>query len=817
MKDRPLAERRPDAALTPADLRKEADSATMPDATVATGADDEPPVGQERALEALELGLALRAPGYHVYVSGLPGTGRTTTVRHLLDRLAPTLPAPPDRAYVRRFGDPDRPRLLTAPAGTLVALAQTFSDFRQALRTRVPTLLEDRELERRRETVRERYAKAEQSALEALQARLHADGLGLVSVQAQPGVVVPEIVAVKDDQPLPLAQYLANLPEGDRATAQAKVEAYAGELREIFRASRDNQREFAKELRALVADSATALVDAELAHAKPADDDARAFVAEARADAVELIVELAERGPEGLEAALRRIERYRVNVLADRGHETGAPVVFEQHPSEQNLIGSIERVQEGPFAWRADASTIRGGSLLRADGGFLVLQAQDLLQEPGAWQQLKRALKTGQLEIGAALPGIFGMPRPLQPDPIRIDVKAVLIGERRIYDLLYSLDPDFVSLFAVRADFASDMPRSDASLEHYAIVLGQICAREGLPPIDRGALAAIVEHGAELTERRDRLTAQFGQIANLLREAAFWAGKRGSAKIEEGDVDEALRRRRERDGLIEDRLQDMLEEGSLLVATSGRKVGQVNGLSVYHLGYHAFGKPTRITASAAPGGAGIINIEREASLSGSIYDKGVLIISGFLRRRFADIGPLSLTASLAFEQSYAGVDGDSASIAEVVALCSELTGFAADQAIAITGSINQHGEVQPVGGVNHKLTGFFELCKARGLDGSHGAILPVQNVRDLMLPEEIVAASRAGTFHVFAVSHVEQALEIALDRPIASIDEAMRARLMAFAEALQGRTPDQPPSAAVVTGPQRPMPGGRPPGDSRGQ
>ncbi len=734
---RALPARRPDLAVAPGDLRLSCGAACFDFATTSDVPADGGLVGQERALEALELGLALRRQGYHVFVAGASGTGRTTALEGALARIAPTLPVPPDRAFVHRFDDPDAPRLLTLPPGTAKNLARELDELRRTLAQRVPTLLEDQAFERRREEVGRRYAKEEEAAFAPLKAALDEDGLAVVGVEAG-GAMRPEIVAIRAGKPAPIDSLEGHEPAEMVAMLRERAEVHGAALREHMRTSRDRQRAFAREVRAMVEELAGQLLDEELREARAVtDDDAtRAFLDEVRADATRFVVELLELGPPALERFGARLNLYRLNVVADRSDLAGAPVVLENFPTRQNLVGSVERVQEGQFAWRADATTIRGGSLLRADGGYLVVQAQDLLTEPGAWDGLKRTIKNGLLELGGASGGLLGLPRTLEPDAVPVDVKVVLVGERQVHDLLYRADPDFQKLFGVRAEFAADMERTAAAMHRYADVIAAVCARDALPPLTAEACGAIVEEGAALAGRRDRLTTRFSEIANLVREAAFWAGRRGATAVDRPDVEEAVRRRGRRDGLIEERLQAMLEEGSILVTTAGRAVGRVNGLSVYDLGYHAFGKPTRITVAASPGRAGIINIEREAQLSGSIYDKGVLIISGFLRRRYADTGPLTLTASLAFEQSYAGVDGDSASIAEVAALLSELSGIAADQALAITGSINQHGEVQPVGGVTHKLTGFWELCRARGLDGTHGAIVPHQNVRDLMLPPE---------------------------------------------------------------------------------
>jgi predicted ATP-dependent protease len=795
----PLANRRTDLIVAPADLRLVVDGAAFSFETTADLVAPASMVGQERAIEALELGLALRGTGSHVFAAGHPGTGRTSAIAAILDRIAPALPVPPDRVYVHRFTDPEKPRLLTLGPGHGAVLRRETDELRRNLAARIPLLLDERELGRRREALGKRYAAEEEAEVTALRTRAEGDGFALVQLDIG-GMARPEIVAVKDGQPVPPA----TLDDAVRA----KLDAYNEELRELARTSRERQRKFAGELRGLVAEAAGVLADEEVGDVRRNVDDesAATFLDEVRDDIVAAVVDLAESGPEALVRLGARLERYRVNLLADRSGQSGAPVVHERFPSRQNLAGSVERVQEGPMSFRADATTIRGGSLLAADGGFLVVHALDLLQEPGAWEALKRTLETGLLEVGASLPGIFGLPRPLEPDPIPLDVKAVVVGEREHFDVLWNVDPDFRKLFGIRADFAADMAYGPAALERYACVVSGLTASEGHPPVEAGAVGALVEDGITRAGRRNRVSVRFGDTAALLREAAHRTQTRGGDRVSRDDVEGALAARLRREGLIEERMQAMLEEGIVLVSTAGTAVGRVNGLSVYHLGYHAFGKPTRITASAAPGQAGIINVEREARMSGNIYDKGVLIIAGFLRRRYADIGPMTLTASLAFEQSYAGVDGDSASIAEVVALLSELSGLPADGGLAITGSINQHGDVQPVGGVDYKIAGFHALCAARGLDGGQGIVMPHQNVLDLMLDPAVVADVAAGRFSVHAVEHVTDALEIALDTPMDEIDRLVRERLETFSAALQDTPGDRPPSGATVQPPSTPIP-----------
>ena len=799
----PLAERRPDLAVAAADLRLTVGAESF---AFATTAELDPPaeiLGQKRAVEALELGLEMRSPGSHVFAAGYPGTGRGTAIAGLLARIAPTLPVPPDRVFVTRFSAPDRPRLLTLPPGAGAVLAREMDELRRNLPQRLPLLLEDRELSRQRDALGKRYGAEEELEVAGLRARAEADGFGLVQIDAGQ-LSHPEIVPVKDGQPVPLESLRASLSPEEFAAKGARLEALGDELRDLGRASRDRQRRFAADLRELVAAAARSLAEEEIGDiGRHVPDLALGpYLAELRDDIVAAVVELADSGPDAMEHLGRRLERYRVNVVADRTGLTGAPVVTERFPGRQNLTGSIDRIQDGPMSFRADATTIRGGALLAADGGFLVVHAVEVLEVPGAWVALKRTLETGLLDIGAAAAGLLGMPRPLEPDQVPIDVKVVMVGERQHYDALWHGDPDFRALFGIRADFSSDMPMGSEALSRYASVVAGACEREHLPPADAAAIGLLVEDGVARAGRRNRVSTSFGDTLSLVREAAHGAGE----TIGRDDVERALAARRRREGLMEERMQLMLEEGMVMVSSGGAAVGRVNGLSVYDLGYHAFGKPTRITASAAPGQVGIINVEREAKLSGNIYDKGVLIIAGFLRRRYADLGPLTLTASLAFEQSYAGVDGDSASIAEVVALLSELSGLPADGGLAITGSINQHGDVQPVGGVDHKITGFHALCAARGLDGSQGIVMPHQNVLDLMLPQEIVDDVTAGRFHVYAVEHVTDALEIALGSPMATIDERVRARLASFADALRGTAGDRPPSGATVTPPSMQLP-----------
>jgi ATP-dependent Lon protease len=451
---------------------------------------------------------------------------------------------------------------------------------------------------------------------------------------------------------------------------------------------------------------------------------------------------------------------YQVNVLVDNSETKGAPVIVETTPNYRNLFGTIERVVERSGIWKTDFLHIKAGSFLRANGGYLIFNALDALMEAWVWPALKRTLKNQIIEIQTYDPFYFFSTSALKPEPIECNTKVIMIGETQIYYILYSLDDDFKKIFKIKADFDSVMNKEDEKIQQYASFIRKICDEDKLRPFDNTGIAAVVEYGVRITGRQKKLSTRFYLIADLLREANYWAEKDGSDVVTEKHVDQAIEKKIHRVNLIEEKIQEMIDDGTILIDSDGMVVGQVNGLSVYNLGDYMFGKPSRITAKTSMGKAGIINIEREVEMSGPIHNKGVYILSGYLRSKYAQDKPITMSASVCFEQSYSGVEGDSASSTELYALLSSLSGLPLRQDIAVTGSVNQKGEIQPIGGVNEKIEGFFEVCKAKGLTGKQGVMIPHLNVDDLMLRKDVVEAVKDGKFHVYPVKTIDQGVEI---------------------------------------------------------
>jgi lon-related putative ATP-dependent protease len=465
-------------------------------------------------------------------------------------------------------------------------------------------------------------------------------------------------------------------------------------------------------------------------------------------------------GPQPMMPDIDLFRPYKVNLLVDNRQIKSPPVITEEYPTHSNIFGSIERVVDRSGLWRTDFSKINAGSLLKANGGFLVINLKDAIIEPGVWQSLKRALKSKKLEIHSFDPIYAVATGGLKPEPIALDVKVVLIADAYLYSSLLSADEDLKKVFKVRADFDTVMEKNEQNIVQFARFIKMATDEEGLRPLDRTAVAAVVEQAVRMAGRQEKISTSFPAVTDLIREADFWAAQADESIIRESHIDKAIESKIFRSNLMEKRLQEMIHRGTVMIDTEGAVVGQVNGLAVYMMGDYAFGKPSRITASTSMGRVGLINIEREAKMSGKTHDKGVLILSGYLRKKFAQDKPLTISASIAFEQSYSGVDGDSASSTEIYAILSSLSKVPIRQDIAVTGSVNQKGEVQAIGGVNQKIEGFFDCCQHKGLTGSQGVMIPASNVNDLMLRKDVVAAVQAGQFKLYAVEHIDQGIEV---------------------------------------------------------
>ncbi|MBI2956495.1 MAG: AAA family ATPase [Acidobacteria bacterium] len=732
-------------------------------------------IGQERALKAIKLGVELYGSGYNIFICGLSGTGRATTVKQVLERIQPRCAPAPDRCYVHNFQRPEQPRLLALPRGQATRFRKDMDRAIDFLRARLPQLFEDEKYHRARSRILDRYGGQEKLLLESFSEQLRKDQFALAEI----GGVGTTVVPVIDGQPMPMDKLQELVTGGQFDAKQAQQIALRQEQLQkdfvtIYRKTLELQRAMNMELELLEKETASVLVHSVLEDMKekyPHESVAEHLDAVAESLLDNLILFKAQQEREEAEASrllppgaavVDPFRIYRVNVVLAHDEEGGGcPVVVETSPTYVNLFGTIQRTYDVRGLAHSDFMDIRPGSLLQADGGYLAINALDALSEPGVWKALKRTLTYGKLEVHGMLEWMVPFSASaLKPEPLPVNVKVVLIGEAYLYDLLYAYEEDFKKIFKVKADFDSEMKRTSESLQQYPRLLRKLMQEDHLRPFDREAVAAVVEYAARRAGRQDKLTARFSDIADLAREASYWAGEDKSETVRWRHVEKALEERTQRHNLVQSKIREMMEENVLLIDVTGERVGQVNGLSVLEMGGYAFGKPVRITATAAMGRQGIINIEREANLSGRLHDKGMAILSGYLRQKFAQAKPLSLAASVCFEQSYSGVDGDSASSTEIYALLSSLAGLPLRQDIAVTGSLNQKGDIQAIGGVNYKIEGFYELCKAKGLTGEQGVILPIENVPDLMLRPEVVEAIQAGRFHLYPIATVDEGIEI---------------------------------------------------------
>jgi len=734
-------------------------------------------IGQDRAIRALKMGVELGAPGYNIFVCGLAGTSRGGTILRMIQEMHPSIKTSLDRCYVHNFKSPDRPRLLTLQPGRANSFKKDMQSGIEFLRRRIPQVFEGEPFQRQKGRIVDRFTAREKELMDDFTRRIARDQFALGHMQVG-AVALPEIFPVLEGQMVPIEDIPKLVHEGKLETAVAeglerKYEQFRQEFTVVYRKTLTLSRELASELSYLEQEAASVLVDGVIEELKEkySSPQVGEYLEEVRHHILDNLEPFREREGEeeqpSPEGGMRppSPERdpfrvYGVNVLLAHNEDDTSPAVFETTPTYANLFGTIQRSYDTRGGWTSDFMDLRAGSLLRADGGFLIMYALDALTEPGVWRTLKRTLNHGRLEIQPLdLFFPFGA-SALKPEPIEINVKIILIGDRHLYELLYEYEEDFKKIFKVHAEFDEEMPMNDEVILQYGGRLRKLCDDEGLCPFDRSALAAMIEYGVRKAGRRSKVTARFTDLADLAREACYVAREVGQQPVTAAHVRRAIEAKVDRHNLIETKIREMIEEGTLLIDTTGLRAGQVNGLSILEIGGYAFGKPVRITASAALGKAGLINVEREANLSGRFHDKGMQIIAGYLRSRFAQDKPLSLAASICFEQSYSGIDGDSASSTEIYALLSALSDLPIRQDIAVTGSVNQQGDIQPIGGVNQKIEGFYDVCRIKGLTGQQGVIIPVENVEDLMLRDDVVEAVAAGKFHVLPVAKVEEGIEV---------------------------------------------------------
>lgn len=722
-------------------------------------------LGQKRALKALEFGLRIRNKGFNIYVSGHTGSGRKTALRRYLQELARSQKTPPDWCYVNNFKDAYLPRAISMPAGMAREFSRDVDAFVAAVRKEIVKVFESEQYATRRNATFKKFQEMRDELSSRISENARKKGL-LIQATPMGLMAIPMI----ENRPMTEEEFRTL----DARTKETFVRRQARLQEQLKKAGRQiaaiekKTNEMALKLDRDVASYAIDTLLEDLVQKYHKESGILSFLKDMRNDMVENLAlfrgdeQKKDGQPESpfvLDGELR-FKRYKVNVLVDNSGLKGAPIITELNPTYNNLFGRIEK--EAQFgALVTDFTMMRPGSIHLANGGYLILPVEDVLLNMFSYESLKRAIRNREIRIEEAGERLgFIASRSLMPEPIPWDIKVILIGTPFLYFRLFELDEDFQDLFKVKADFDTVMDRTHENMRSYASFLCNLCEEENLLHFDRKAIARIVEHSCRLASDQEKLSTRFGEIANVIREASFYAGRDRVRLVQERHVLEAVEERFHRSSLLMDKIREMIGQGVIRIDVSGEKVGQVNGLAVVDLGDIAFGRPNRITASVEPGRDGLIDIEREAKLGGPIHTKGVMILSGYLAQTYAQDKPMSLSARLVFEQSYSGVEGDSASSTELYALLSCLSGKPVRQGIAVTGSVNQKGEVQAIGGVNEKIEGFFEVCRTMGLTGEQGVIIPESNVRNLMLKDEVVEAAQKGMFHIWSVQTVDEGIEI---------------------------------------------------------
>jgi lon-related putative ATP-dependent protease len=720
-------------------------------------------VGQPRAYQALLFGFQVKEAGFNIFAAGPPATGKTATTIDFLEDIAKGKPKPSDWCYIHNFEDEYQPNILRCPPGLGRQLKQDMRELIQAARIAMPQLFEGEDYATKRDEMLKKVNLKRQEAISKMGQTAEEEGFTM-----QLTALGISLVPVKDGQPISDEEFLA-LPKetqqkfaNKRESLKEKLTPFLRQLRDLETKARDEIAEFDRD----VALYATEHLMSTLHDKYKEYPDITNYLHAIQNHILDDLDQFRGRRTQKKDSSQDALQEelafrvYEVNVIVDNAGVEGGPVVIEQNPTYDNLLGRIEK--ESLFgALTTDFTLIRGGSLHRANGGYLIIRAEQLLRDMNVYDGLKRSLKAGEVRI-EDLPQRAGYAsvRSLSPEPIPLDVKIILIGDSKMYQLLFAYDPEFRELFKVKADFDYTMEKTDPNIRSYAGFFTTLALNENLKHLDASAVARLLEHSSRLAEDQDKLSTQFGLVADVVREAHFYAAQENSKYVTAEHVEKAIEAKVYRSNLVQEKLREYIQRNIIFISTEGEAVGQINGLSVLSLGDFSFGAPSRITVAVGLGKEGLIDVQREVNMSGPIHGKGVLIIAGYLASRFALDKPLTLSARVVFEQNYEGVEGDSASSTELYALISALSGVPIKQAFAVTGSVNQKGEVQPIGGVNEKIEGYYEVCKTRGLNGQHGVIIPESNVRNLMLKKEVVDAVKAGKFHIFPVKTIEQGIEI---------------------------------------------------------
>ena len=763
--------------LDPAQLYSACDPGQFTFKTTEELPDLEEVIGQSRAIEAIQFGIGIEQEGYNLFALGPSRSGKRTVITQYIERVAAEQPEPPDWCYIDNFSDPHKPSALSLPAGIGVRFQQGMAQLVQELRTAVPEALESEEYRARLQEIEEALNEKQEQAFEKLHEEANAHGIAMLRTPT--GFA---FAPTRKGEIIKPEEY-KHLTDSERKEIEETVDTLQVELERLIQEIPKWRRQMQEDVKQLNQDVIMAAVGAlidEMRKQYAALPDVLTYLDAMQQDVIDHADQFrqSEEGVQllpglvlpGTEKQTGFLNRYSVNVVVDHSELSGAPVIYLDNPTYPNLVGRVEhQAQMGALV--TDFTMVKAGALHQANGGYLILDARKVLMQPYAWEGLKRVLQSREIRIeslGQMLSLISTV--SLEPDPIPLDIKVVLLGERILYYLLCEYDPEFGELFKVAADFDDMVSRTEENNQNYARFVATLARQDKLRPLDPGAVARVIDHSARMIEDAEKLSSRFGKIADYLRESDYWARQAGRDVITAKDIEQAIDAHDRRLSRIRERLQEETRRGTLMISTDGTEVGQINGLAVMQLGDFAFGHPSRITARVRLGKGEVVDIEREIELGGPIHSKGVLILSGFLSGRYCPDQPLSLSASLVFEQTYGGVEGDSASSAELYTLLSALAGIPLKQSFAVTGSVNQLGEVQAIGGVNEKIEGYFEVCRADGLNGEQGVLIPQANVKHLMLHKDVIDAVTQGKFHIYAVTSIDQGIEILTGIPAGERD-----------------------------------------------